>query len=42
VVLRGGSSLDGAMHTYIAIDGMDATERLVDIINVSLIVVNYA
>ncbi len=35
VVLRGGSSLDGAMHTYIAIDGMDATEKIADMINAS-------
>ncbi|MCW3995644.1 MAG: DUF99 family protein [Candidatus Bathyarchaeota archaeon] len=33
VVLRGGSSIDGVMHTEIAIDGLDATQKLADMIN---------
>jgi uncharacterized protein len=35
VVLRGGSSIDGVMHTTVAIDGLDATEKLVSMINTS-------
>jgi uncharacterized protein len=33
VVFRGGSSIEGVMHTKIAIDGLDATEKLVEMIN---------
>lgn len=33
VVFRGGCSIDGVMHTCIAIDGLDATERLALMIN---------
>ena len=33
VVFRGGRSLDGVMHTTIAIDGLDATEKLTAMIN---------
>ncbi len=33
VLLRGGGSLDGTMHTFIAIDGMDATEKIAEMIN---------
>jgi endonuclease V-like protein UPF0215 family len=35
VVLRGGGSLDGVMHTYIAIDGMEATEKIAEMVNAS-------
>ena len=35
VVFRGGLSIDGVMHTTIAIDGLDATEQLVSMINIS-------
>jgi len=35
VVFRGGSSIDGVMHTTIAIDGLDATEKLTAMINAS-------
>lgn len=35
VVFRGGSYLDGIMHTYVAIDGFDATEKIASMINVS-------
>ena len=35
VVFRGGSSIDGVMHTTIAIDGLDATEKLASMINTS-------
>jgi endonuclease V-like protein UPF0215 family len=35
VVFRGGSSVDGVMHTEIAIDGLDATEKLIEMINAS-------
>jgi uncharacterized protein len=35
VVFRGGSWLDGVMHTSIAIDGFDATERITSMINSS-------
>jgi uncharacterized protein len=35
VVLRGGSSIDGVMHTTVAIDGLDATEKLASMINTS-------
>ena len=33
VVFRGGCCLDGVMHTNIAIDGFDATERIASMIN---------
>lgn len=33
VVFRGGCWLDGVMHTNIAIDGFDATERIASMIN---------
>jgi hypothetical protein len=33
VVFRGGCWIDGVMHTHIAIDGLDATERLSTMIN---------
>ena len=33
VVFRGGVSIDGVMHTSIAIDGLDATEKLTEMIN---------
>ena len=33
VVLRGGSWVEGAMHTYISIDGLDATEKIASMIN---------
>jgi hypothetical protein len=35
VVFRGGYSIDGVMHTTVAIDGLDATERLASMINAS-------
>lgn len=35
VVFRGGSSLDGVMHTHVEIDGLNATERLASMINAS-------
>ena len=35
VVFRGGSWIDGVMHTHIAIDGFDATEQLSSMINIS-------
>ena len=35
VVFRGGISIDGVMHTTIAIDGLDATEKLASMINSS-------
>ncbi len=35
VVFRGGYSLDGVMHTHVAIDGLDATEKFVSMINYS-------
>jgi uncharacterized protein len=35
VVFRGGCWLDGVMHTNIAIDGFDGTERIASMINVS-------
>jgi uncharacterized protein len=35
VVLRGGSSLDGVIHTFVAIDGMDATEKIAEMIKAS-------
>ncbi|MGO8806287.1 MAG: DUF99 family protein [Candidatus Bathyarchaeia archaeon] len=35
VVFRGGYSLDGVMHTHVAIDGFDATEQLASMINSS-------
>lgn len=33
VVFRGGCLIDGVMHTHVAIDGLDATDRLADMIN---------
>jgi endonuclease V-like protein UPF0215 family len=35
VVFRGGISIEGVMHTNIAIDGLDATEKLASMINTS-------
>ncbi len=35
VVFRGGCSIDGVMHTKIHIDGLDATEKLAEMINAS-------
>jgi uncharacterized protein len=35
VVFRGGYSIEGIMHTKIAIDGLDATEKLASMINTS-------
>ena len=35
VVLRGGGWVEGAMHTYISIDGLDATEKIASMINTS-------
>jgi hypothetical protein len=35
VVFRGGGSIDGVMHTHVAIDGFDATEQLASMINSS-------
>jgi hypothetical protein len=35
VVFRGGCSIDGVMHTHVAIDGFDATEKLSSMINSS-------
>ena len=35
VVFRGGGSIDGVMHTHVAIDGFDATEQLTSMINSS-------
>ena len=35
VVFRGGCSIDGVMHTHVAIDGFDATEQLTYMINSS-------
>ena len=35
VVFRGGVSIDGVMHTEIAIDGLDATEKLTEMVNTS-------
>lgn len=35
IVFRGGCSIDGVMHTEIPIDGLDATEKLVQMINSS-------
>jgi hypothetical protein len=33
VVFRGGCSIDGVMHTHIAIDGFDATQQIASMIN---------
>ena len=35
VVLRGGVWVEGAMHTYISIDGLDVTEKIASMINSS-------
>jgi endonuclease V-like protein UPF0215 family len=35
VVFRGGRSIDGVMHTNIAIDGLDATKQFASMINAS-------
>jgi len=35
VVFRGGCSIDGVMHTHVAIDGFDATEQLASMIKSS-------
>ncbi len=35
VVFRGGYSIEGIMHTKIAIDGLDATEKFASMINTS-------
>jgi endonuclease V-like protein UPF0215 family len=33
VVLRGGGGVEGAMHTHISVDGLDATEKIAFMIN---------
>jgi uncharacterized protein len=33
VVFRGGCFIDGVMHTKVSIDGLDATQKLADMIN---------
>ena len=33
VIFRGGYSIEGVMHTKVAIDGLDATEKLASMIN---------
>ena len=33
VVFRGGRSVDGFMHTRVQVDGVDATEKIADMIN---------
>jgi endonuclease V-like protein UPF0215 family len=33
VVFRGGCSIDGVMHTHIAVDGFDATEQIAEMVN---------
>lgn len=35
VVFRGGTSVDGVMHTHVDIDGLDATDKIVAMINAS-------
>ena len=35
VVFRGGCAIDGVMHTYVAIDGFNATEQLASMITSS-------
>jgi len=35
VIFRGGEFLDGVLRTYVAVDGLDATERLSKMINSS-------
>jgi hypothetical protein len=35
VVFRGGYFIDGVMHTHVAIDGFDATERIAQMVNTS-------
>jgi endonuclease V-like protein UPF0215 family len=35
VVFRGGISIEGVMHTTITIDGLDATEKIISMINTS-------
>jgi hypothetical protein len=35
VVFRGGGSIDGVMHTHVAIDGFDATEQIASMITSS-------
>jgi uncharacterized protein len=35
VVFRGGSSIDGAMHTYVEIDGFDSTDKIARMITSS-------
>ena len=35
VVFRGGAAIDGVMHTYVTIDGFDATEQIASMINSS-------
>ena len=35
VVFRGGTSVDGIMHTHVDIDGLDATDKLITMINSS-------
>jgi uncharacterized protein len=32
VVMRGGGSIDGVMHTHVCIDGLDATEKIAQMI----------
>lgn len=33
VVFRGGCSIDGVMHTHVAVDGFDATEKIAAMVN---------
>jgi uncharacterized protein len=33
VVFRGGESIDGVMHTHVEIDGLDATDKFIQMIN---------
>jgi uncharacterized protein len=35
IVFRGGSSIDGAMHTYVEIDGFDSTDKIAQMITSS-------
>ena len=35
VVFRGGESIDGVMHTHVEIDGLDATDKFIQMINSS-------
>ena len=35
VVFRGAGSIDGVMHTHVAVDGFDSTEQIASMINES-------